>query len=522
MDNKVLKPYFLSILMMVILTILISPVQKGLGLVNVAMIYLIPVLYSASKWGTGPALMAAAMGVLTFDFTFVPPVRSFTVADFRYVITFIIVLSVGLITGGLSTRLKKEVEYSRQREDRVAALYTLSRDIAAVSDLDAVLESVTRNIVNTIEGIVILMLPDGNGKLEIKASSNIQPKIFMNESELRAATWVFERGRMAGKGTPKMPRVAGLYLPLCTEQGIQGVLGIFLNNFDNGLPKEQLQLLEAYAGLTALSINRIKLAEQAREAQTYAESEKLRTALFNSLSHDLRTPLSSIIGAVTGLLEEENVYTPEARRDLLQTIKQGAMRMHRFVNNLLDMARLESGMLKLKKEWCDLQDIIGVVANRFSDTFRSRKLDIKLEPDLPLVQADFVLIEQVLINIIDNAIKYSPPESSITITAGQSGDKIEVSVIDRGHEVPEKDLNNIFDKFYRIQSPMQASGTGLGLAICKGFIDAHGGSIWAENILDTGVKITFTLPIDKGFPVGPPIMNEGDANGNFGNPNSDH
>ncbi len=287
-------------------------------------------------------------------------------------------------------------------------------------------------------------------------------------------------------------------------------MGICFNQSEAQFDTERNRLLEAFCGLAAMAINRIELAEQAREALTLVESERLRTSLFKSLSHDLRTPLSSIIGAVTGLLEDRNnVYSPEARQDLLQTILQGAERMNRFVSNLLDMARLESGMLKLNKDWCDLQDIIGIAVNKLGDAFNNLSLEIKVQQELPLVQADNILIEQVIINLLDNALKYSEPESIIVIATRKRGKYLETAVANRGQGIPEPDLSKVFDKFYRLDSPLQVSGTGLGLAICKGIVEAHGGNIWAENNKLGGVTITFTLPLNNKESEIVPVKNEG-------------
>jgi two-component system sensor histidine kinase KdpD len=273
-------------------------------------------------------------------------------------------------------------------------------------------------------------------------------------------------------------------------------------------------LLEAFAGLAAVAVARIQLTEQARETQLLAESESLRTSLFNALSHDLRTPLASIIGSVTGLLEEGSVYTPDARRDLLQNIEQGATRMNRLINNLLDMARLESGMLQLHKEWCDIQDIIGVAVSRLDELLKSRPVEIKIQPDMPLLQADCVLIEQVLVNLLDNALKFSETGSEIVITASSDKKVAEVSVADKGLRIPAEDLERVFDKFYRLHSPRQVSGTGLGLAICKGIIEAHGGQIWASDNPAGGVIITFILPLADEAPGSIPEQGEGGSDGN--------
>jgi two-component system sensor histidine kinase KdpD len=496
--------------MMVLLTAMVSPFKSILGLVNIAMIYLLPVLFCASKWGTGSALAAAAAGVITFDLFFVPPTLRFTVADIRYLISFAIFILVGLITGTLSTKLRKQVIHSQQREAVVSALYALSRDIAAVPDLDTVLESVVRKVADTVDGETVLLLPETGGKLEVKGRSKRGAEDFPDEREGAIAGWVFEQGQKAGRGTETFAHAAGLYLPLRTEQGVQGVLSVRLDSPESHFQPEQLRLLEAFAGLAALAVNRIILAEKATEAQTFAESERLRTALFNSLSHDLRTPLASIMGAVTSLLEGEDIYSPAARRDLLQTIQQGAARMQRFVTNLLDMARLESGMLKLKKEWCDIQDIIGVAVSRSGEPLRSRPLKINIQHEMPLVQVDFVLIEQVLINLLDNALKYSRSKSEISVSVRQLAKQVEIAVTDRGPQLPDEDLGKIFDKFYRLKSPLQVSGTGLGLAICRGIVEAHGGKIWAENNSGGGVTIIFVLPLSDEFPGQMTVIKEGD------------
>ncbi|MDR3600931.1 MAG: sensor histidine kinase KdpD [Desulfosporosinus sp.] len=505
---RAIIPYIVSVTMMILMTLIITPISSFLGAVNISMLFLLPVLLSAARWGRFAAVITAAMGVITFDFFFVPPIFTFTVADIRYLLSFAIFMLVGLITGTLSARLKKQINYSRQRVSRVSALYSLSRDIAAVDKLDAVLESIANNVASTLEGQVVLLLPNENAQLVLQKNSGSNN--FLDESELAVATWVFEKGQKAGKGTETLGGAAALYLPLSTEQGAQGVLGICFNNTEAQFDPERVRLLEAFVGLAAMAINRIKLAEQARQALTLVESERLRTALFNSLSHDLRTPLSSIIGAVTGLLEDQFVvYSPEAQKDLLQIILQGAERMNRFVSNLLDMARLESGMLKLKKDWCDLQDIIGVAVNRLGDLLTNRPLEINVQPNLPLVQGDYILIEQVLINLLDNALKYSDQGSKIVVTTQQRGKQLETAVANQGEGIPDTDLSKVFDKFYRLNSPLQVSGTGLGLAICKGIIEAHGGEIWAKNNKLGGVTITFSLPLSHKSMGRVPVMNEG-------------
>ncbi|WP_088226743.1 sensor histidine kinase KdpD [Desulfosporosinus sp. FKB] len=488
-------PYLMSIVMMTALTVAVAPIESFLGPVNIPMLYLLPVLLIAARWGKLPAVITAGIGVVIFDYFFVPPFYTFTVYDFRYVISFVILIFAGFVTGTLSGRLTDQINYSRQREQQASALYSLSRDLTAVDKLERVLDSIARKIGETLDGQVVILLPDERNNLVMRQSSTTDH--FMTESEMTAANWVYERGQKAGKGTETLGSAKGLYLPLVTEQGTQGVLGICFFQEKEIVNPQQIRFLDAFAGLAALAINRIKLADEARQAHALAESERLRTALFNSLSHDLRTPLSSIIGAATGLLEDhDSVYSPDARNDLLQTILQGAERMNRFVNNLLDMARLESGMLKLHKDWCDIQDIIGVAINRLDIVLAKRFLDIKIPAGLPLVQADYALIEQVLVNLLDNAVKYSDPASKILIYVKQVGKTLEIAVANRGNPIPETDLSKVFDKFYRLSSPLQVSGSGLGLSICKGIIEAHNGDIWAENNELGGVTIIFNLPLD--------------------------
>ena len=506
--SKIL-PYMASCLMVIFMTLGANLISSFLGLVNISLLFLLPVLISAARWGTFPAIVTAVMGTLTFDIFFVPPIFSITVADLRYLVSFAIFILVGLITGTLSVRLKEQVTYSRQRENSISSLYALSREVAAVDNLDSVLECIVSNVSNTLDGQVMVLLPNDKAQLMLRKDSGLNN--FSNDYELAVANWVFERGQKAGKGTETFGAAAALYLPLSTEQGTHGVLGICFNETVAQFDAERIRLLEAFTRLAGMAINRVKLAEQARESRALVESERLRTALFNSLSHDLRTPLSSIIGAVTGLLEDKNVvYSPDVRNELLNTILQGAERMNRFVSNLLDMARLESGMLRLNKEWCDLQDILGVSINRLGVALNRRPMDIDIQDELPLVQADGILIEQVFINLLDNAIKYSEKGSKILVSIKRQEKQLEIVVANRGQGIPETDLSKVFDKFYRLNSPLQVSGTGLGLAICKGLIEAHGGDIWADNNKLGGVTITFTLPLNNQFTGRIPAMDEGD------------
>lgn len=497
--SDLILPYLASLFIMIVLTVLAGPLKDTLGFVNIAMVFLLPVLLSAVWWGTMPSIATAIMAVISFDFFLVPPTFSFTVADIRYVITFIIFIVVALFTSHLSNRLRLQVVNSRRREARVSALYSLSRDIAAVADLGPVIESIVKKVADIIQGEVVLLLPGKDGKPLLRASSEVSGNSFFNDNEYAVATWVFTQGQKAGKGTDTLGAAEGLYIPLRTDKEVCGVMGIHSGDPDTYFEPEQLRLLDAFTSLASMAVTRAQLAEQAREALTLAESERLRTALFNSLSHDLRTPLASIVGATSCLLES-HVYSPESRRDLLLSIQQGTLRMSHFVNNLLDMARLESGLVKPNRDWYDLHDIVGVAVSRLDESLSSRPVKINIENNLPLVKVDFVLIEQVLVNLLDNAIKYSEPGTEIIIEVKKYENEIKVAVSDLSPEIPDDDIEKIFDKFYRLHSPRLVSGTGLGLAICKGFVEAHGGKIWASNKKGGGVVISFTLLIEEQMP----------------------
>lgn len=503
--------YFQVLLLIAVMTFIFRPFGALLGTVNVAMIFLLPVLYFAATSGRSLAIAAASLGILAFDFFFVPPPHTFRVEDLRYVLSFAIFLLVAVLTSTLATRLRHQVLSSRKREETMQALYSLSREIAAKTELSHVLEIAAKRVADSVDGQVQIMLPDNKGALVPAACSSISECDFPDTQELAVAMWVYENSQMAGKGTETLAGSRGTYIPLLTEQRVVGVMAVIISGKEPFLSDEQPRLLEAFASLTAVAINRIHLAEKARENQLLAETERLYTALFNCLSHDLRTPLTSITGAVTGLLEENEVYGPGEKQELLQAIRQGAARMNRLVNNLLDMARLESGVLRLNKEWCDVQEIISVAVGQLEPQ-RRELLQLDIEPSLPFVRLDFVLIEQVLVNLLDNAFKYSE-YSKVAVSVRLGEGFIEVAVSDQGTGIPEEELERVFDKFYRLRASRQVSGTGLGLTICKSIIEAHGGIIKARNNPERGTTISFNLPLDEKQPGSIPAARRGDERG---------
>lgn len=490
-------PYAKAFLTVFFATLLGKILIPYFDLINIAILYLLPVLVSAVRWGRGPSFFAAGLGVLALDFLFVPPVLSLSVHDVRHVFVFAMFLLVAIVTGSMATKLRDELDKARERERRTLALYALSQKIAAESDLQRVLKTFVERIAEAIKGEVIMLIhnPDAETLLEVAAYPPYDT--LADDKERAVAHWVLKHGQRAGRGTETLSAAQWLFSPVKAEDRILAVLAIKTGLDGKMLTSEQLQLIEAFSNLAAVAIIRVNLAKEAERAKWLAESEKLHTALLNSISHDLRTPLSTITGAVTSLISEETYYDAETRKTLLDTINEGAQRLNRFVENLLDMVRLESGILKLNAQWCDIEDIVGVALREMKDMLQPHPLQVKIPPGLPLVKADFGLIEHVVINLLENAVKYSPEEGIITISARIADDTINVTIADGGPTIPRYERELVFDKFYRLHSTKHTSGTGLGLSICKGIIEAHKGRIWVDSYHEPGNQFIFSLPVPE-------------------------
>lgn len=492
------KSYGVAALFIVLLTLFLKGFDFFFDLVNISLLYLFPVLYSAVRWGRGPSFFAAGLGVLAFDFFFVPPQLSLTVADLRYVLTFIVFLCVAGLTSNLASKLRSQFHQAQQKEANTAALYALSRKITAISDLDVLLEQIVQHISDTLDAKVAIILPNKEGEQQVEAYSKDGGEWAGEEAHLTIAGWVNSNNTIAGRGTRTLRGASDLHVPLATDQQVHGVLAVQVSDRLMSDMPELIRIIEALSDLVAVAISRVKLANEAKLAQLTAESEKLRTALLDSLSHELRTPLATIIGSVTGLLEGENVFSHEDRRELLMTIREGSTRMNRLVGNLLGMVRIESGMLRLNKQWCGIEDVVGVALTQLKDSLQNRVVSIDLDQDLPSVPLDEVLIEQVLINVISNAIKYSPEGSTILIHGEAMGGMLRLTITDEGEGIIPADRERVFEKFYRGNRTKHIPGTGLGLAICKSIVEAHGGSITANARRDgkQGSAIQISLPIE--------------------------
>jgi two-component system sensor histidine kinase KdpD len=459
---------------------------------NLIMVYLVGIVVVAARYGRGPSILASILSVVAFDFFFVPPYLTYHVADSQYVVTFAVMLLVGITISGMTTRIKDQAEAARERERRTTSLYEMSRDFANNSDVATLAQIAVRHIENVFDSKTLLLLPDENNQLKAHGSVDASTKV--TEQELVVARWVYEHGQEAGLGTQTLPGSQGVYIPLLTPQGKIGVLGVYPSQPSHLPSPEQMHLLETFANQTALAVERAQLTDETERAQVQIEAERLRSSLLSSVSHDLRTPLAAITGAVSGLLEREHNLDPHGR-ELAQVAYEEAERLNRLVGNLLEMTRLESGNVKVDKEWQPLEEVVGTTLLRLERLFEDHPLKTHLPDDLPLVPIDAVLIEQVLVNLLENAVKYTPADSPVDLSAWVEGQAVIVEVADRGPGLPPGDEQRIFDKFYRVR-PTTASGVGLGLAICRAVIEAHGGHIWAENRAGGGAVFRFTLPLD--------------------------
>jgi two-component system, OmpR family, sensor histidine kinase KdpD len=454
-----------------------------------AMVYLLGVVIIASRTSKWPALAATILSVAAFDFFFIPPYYTFAVGDVRYFITFTVMFIVSFVISRLTLRVRQQAEASRLRERRTAGLYNLSRELVRERGTVRLSEIAMKQIGEIFDSQVAILIPDEQNRLAVveHAPSEFVP----DHQEVSVAQWVYEHRQPAGLSTDTLPGAKALYLPLLASGGPVGVVGILPRTSGETFEPDKFHYLEAFANQTAIAIERSFLGEAAQRALLKAETESLRNTLLSSISHDLRTPLSAITGAATTLLQDDVAIDRQNRVELLQTIKEEADHLNRIIKNVLDMTRLESGAITLNKEWQPLDEIIGVVLDRLGDRLDDHPVTMKLQANLPLIPFDALLIEQVFMNLFDNAIKYSPPGTPLDLSASESFYIVTVELADRGSGIPPGEEERIFDKFVRGRGA--GGGVGLGLAICRTIINAHGGKIWAENREGGGAVFRFTL-----------------------------
>ena len=472
-----------------------SLIERFIGLQSISLVFLMAVLGSAIAWGLLPALFASLLSVLAFNFFFIPPLYTFTIADPENVVALFFFALVAVIVSNLTAATRTQIVSARARAKTTAELYAFSRKLAGIGTLDDLLWATAFQVSSMLKVSTVLLLPDQEAN-SLTLASAYPPEDTLAEADMAAARWCWEHNHPTGRGSDTLPGGKWLFLPLRTGSGTVGVLGI---ERDVLLTPDEHRLLDALADQVAVAIERISLARGLAEARVSAETDRLRAALLTSISHDLRTPLASIIGTVSSLRSYADKYDEADRDELLATLEGEAERLNRFVGNLLDMTRLEAGAIELKLDLVDVGEIIGAALERADGILARHQIEISVAPDLPMLRLDPILLEQVLFNLLDNAAKYAPPGSRIDLRAHRDGDVVALEIIDEGPGIPPADLERIFDKFYRVQAQdRRRAGTGLGLAICRGFIEAQGGRIEAKNRQDrSGAVLTLQVPVPE-------------------------
>lgn len=464
--------------------------SRGLADANIVMIFLAGVALVSARLGRGPSIASAVASVLVFDFFFVPPRLTFAVGDTEYLITFAVMLGIGLLISELTTRLQGQLRTSQQQEQRTSQLFRMTRQLSELSGSDFLVRTAGRQLEEIFNAEVVFYLREAEGQLSLRYGE--RTSIVEQPVNEVVAQWVTTNGKLAGAGTDTLPNASAIFVPLVGSQQVVGTLGLRPKSEGRVLDPEQIRLLETCGSLIALSIERDDSVLQAHQAQLQIQAEQLRNSLLDSVSHDLRTPLATISGTATSLLEHSSIQDGES----LQTLVDESRRLTRLVENLLDMARLDSGAVALNRQWNVLEEIVGVALNAVKREVRDFVVRVDIPADFPLLNIDGFLIEQVLVNLLENASRYTPIGSEIEITAAAKVKRAEIRIADNGPGLPSGSEEKIFDKFFRGSTitPDGRRGVGLGLAICRAIVEAHGGAITAANRPKGGAEFVISLP----------------------------
>ncbi|UGV24500.1 sensor histidine kinase KdpD [Rhodopseudomonas boonkerdii] len=488
------KPYLFSLGIVAAalgVALLLYPI---FGVENVDLVFMTAVVGIAVRFGLGPSLLASVIGSLAYNFFFLPPVYTFTITDPTNVAAFFFFMLVALLVSNLAARVRSQAVSAFGRVRTTESLYAFSRKLAGTATLDDVLWASAYQIALMLRVRVVLLLPD-DGIITVKAG--YPPEDELDQADLAAANWAWSNDHPAGRGSDTLPGAKRLFLPMRTGRGPIGVIGIDDDRTGPLLTPDQRRLLDALVDQSALAIERVQLVEDMDRTQRNVESDRLRAALLTSISHDLKTPLASVLGAASTLRELSPKLSEAERTDLLATVIDESERLNRFIANLLDMTKLESGAVVPNAALLDPGEIVGSALRRAGKILDRHRVVLDLAPQLPMLKLDAVLFEQVLFNLLDNAAKYAPPDTTITIRAKREDDAVVLQVMDEGAGIPAADLEQVFDKFYRANKGDHVrAGTGLGLAISRGFVEAMQGTISAANRVDRpGAVLTIRLPI---------------------------
>ena len=475
----------------VVVTLIALPLRHHIEIANLAMLYLLSVVVVAVRAGRGPSVAASILAVAAFDFFCVPPYFTFAVSDTEYLVTFAVMLVVALTITHLTAGMRYQARVAAYRERRAASLYEMSRELSGALTTEQILEIAVQHVQGVFEAPAVVLLPKDNGKLAYPEGERPGE---LREADLSVAQWVYDREQPAGLGTGTLAGTSVHYLPLRAPVRTRGVLALKPRNERLILVPEQQRLLETFGAQIALALERVHFVEVAHATQLRMASERLRNSLLASISHDLRTPLAVLTGAASSLAEQDQQLSPEARRELAQTIYEEALYMSELTGNVLDMARLETGAVQVNRQWHPLDEVVGAVLSRLRKRLEGRRVHVNLEGAPALARLDSVLVGQVLTNLVDNALKYTPAGTSIEISAATDPEGLRICLADRGPGLGAGEERRVFDKFYRARPEAGPGGVGLGLTICRAVVEAHGGRIWAENRADGGARFCFILP----------------------------
>jgi two-component system, OmpR family, sensor histidine kinase KdpD len=476
--------------------------RSRLQTTDIAMLFLLAVVFAATRWHRGPALTATLLTIAAFDYGFVPPYYTFNVSDDAYFLTFAVMLVVALVMGRLTARIREQAEDAEERERRTAAAYALSRELTEVTNRAGQIAILTRHLTAALGGDAAVAIVDAQD--EARGGPRWPSDGMFEDVAVRvAAIWAYEHGEAAGPGTPHCAEAEACIVPLRAATRTIGVIVVRPAPLGRVPDASTWRTASALAEQASVALERADLAERHEQARIEVEAERLRTALLSSLSHDLRTPLGTIEGAASSLLQDSTALPLEARSELAETIVEESRRMTRLVGNLLDMVRVETGGLAVKKSWQPLEESLGVALLRLEEQLKGHPVGTRLPSDLPMVPIDELLIEQVFLNLLENAAKYTPPGTPIAVAAWAENGGVVVEVADRGPGVLPGAERAIFQKFHRAsqqEGEGPVGGAGLGLTICEGIIAAHGGRIWVQPGAEGGAAFRFTLPLE-----GPPL-----------------
>ena len=481
--------YVWTVVACAITTAVCFPIFSVVELSNVAMVFLLGVVLVAMRFGRAPAALAAVMNVLSFDFFFVEPRFSFAISDIQYLLTFAIMLVIGLITGQLTSGLRFQARIAAHRETRVHTLFNLSRDLSSALQIEQVISASTQVLTRTFGRDVALVLPDASERLQMPTLQADQPPV-----DVDVAQWAFDHDAEAGFGTDTLPSSHYRYVPLRAPVRLRGVLAMRPGNARWLHIPEQRRYIETFASLIAIALERVHFVQMAQSMLVNVESERLRNSLLAALSHDLRTPLTALVGLAESLADAKQGGN-ETQRQLAEDVRTSAQRMHTMVSNLLEMARLQTGEIHLRKDWQSIEEVVGGAIRSLQPTLNGRSITVRLPDELPLIEMDAVLMERVFANLLENAAKYTPPDTPIKVTATTQPGWVTVHVSDRGPGLPARDAATLFEKFTRGATESSKPGVGLGLSICRAIVEAHGGKIRASQGVDGGAVFSFDLPV---------------------------